>query len=36
MDVLRARTVLVIVDPTAGVDVRDPNASDPLILYCAC
>src|SRR5450755_2812527 len=25
-DVLRARTVLVIVDPTAGVDVRDPNA----------
>jgi hypothetical protein len=36
MDVLRARTVLVIVDPTAGVDVRDSNASDPLILYCAC
>jgi hypothetical protein len=26
-DVLRARTVLVIVDPTAGVDVRDPNAN---------
>ena len=27
VDVLRARTVLVIVDPTAGVDVRDPNAN---------
>jgi hypothetical protein len=26
-DVLRARTVLVIVDPTAGVDVRDPTAN---------
>jgi hypothetical protein len=26
-DVLRARTVLVIVDPTAGVDVKDPNAN---------
>jgi hypothetical protein len=26
-DVLRARTVLVIVDPAAGVDVRDPNAN---------
>ena len=26
-DVLRARTVLVIVDPTAGVDVSDPNAN---------
>jgi hypothetical protein len=26
-DVLRARTVLVVVDPTAGVDVRDPNAN---------
>jgi hypothetical protein len=26
-DVLRARTVLVIVDPNAGVDVRDPNAN---------
>jgi hypothetical protein len=26
-DILRARTVLVIVDPTAGVDVRDPNAN---------
>jgi hypothetical protein len=26
-DVLRARTVLVIIDPTAGVDVRDPNAN---------
>jgi hypothetical protein len=26
-DVLRARTVVVIVDPTAGVDVRDPNAN---------
>jgi len=26
-DVLRARTVLVIVDPTAGVDLRDPNAN---------
>jgi hypothetical protein len=26
-DVLHARTVLVIVDPTAGVDVRDPNAN---------
>jgi hypothetical protein len=26
-DVLQARTVLVIVDPTAGVDVRDPNAN---------
>ena len=27
VDVLRARTVLVIVDPTAGVDARDPNAN---------
>jgi hypothetical protein len=26
-DVLHARTVLVIVDPTAGVDARDPNAN---------
>jgi hypothetical protein len=26
-DILRARTVLVIVDPTAGVDARDPNAN---------
>jgi len=26
-DVLRARTVFVIVDPAAGVDVRDPNAN---------
>jgi hypothetical protein len=26
-DVLRARTVLVIVDPTAGVDARAPNAN---------
>ena len=26
-DVLHARTVLVIVDPTAGVDLRDPNAN---------
>ena len=26
-DVLRARTVLVIVDPTAGVDARNPNAN---------
>jgi hypothetical protein len=26
-DVLRARTVLVIVDPTVGVDARDPNAN---------
>ena len=26
-DVLRAKTVLVIVDPNAGVDVRDPNAN---------
>jgi hypothetical protein len=26
-DVLHARTVLVIVDPTAGVDIRDPNAN---------
>ena len=26
-DVLRARTVLVIVDPTAGVDLTDPNAN---------
>ena len=26
-DVLHDRTVLVIVDPTAGVDVRDPNAN---------
>jgi hypothetical protein len=26
-DVLRARTVLVVVDPTAGLDVRDPNAN---------
>jgi hypothetical protein len=26
-DVLRARTVLVIVDPSAGVDARDPNAN---------
>ena len=27
VDVLRARTVLVVVDPTAGVDARDPNAN---------
>ena len=26
-DVLRARTVVVIIDPNAGVDVRDPNAN---------
>jgi hypothetical protein len=26
-DVLRARTVWVMVDPDAGVDVRDPNAN---------
>jgi len=26
-DVLRAHTVLVIVDPSAGVDVQDPNAN---------
>ena len=26
-DVLRAHTVLVIVDPTAGVDAQDPNAN---------
>ncbi len=26
-DVLRAHTVLVIVDPSAGVDVEDPNAN---------
>ncbi len=26
-DVLRATTVLVVVDPTAGVDARDPNAN---------
>jgi hypothetical protein len=26
-DVLKARTVLVIVDPSAGVDVQDPNAN---------
>ncbi len=26
-DVLQARTVLVIVDPTAGVDAADPNAN---------
>jgi hypothetical protein len=26
-DVLRARTVLVIVDPSAGVDMRDPNVN---------
>ncbi len=26
-DILQARTVLVIVDPTAGVDVTDPNAN---------
>ena len=26
-DVLRARTVLVIIDPSAGVDARDPNAN---------
>jgi hypothetical protein len=26
-DVLRARTVLVVIDPTAGVDARDPNAN---------
>jgi hypothetical protein len=26
-DVLRARTVFVIVDPAAGVDIRDPNAN---------
>lgn len=27
VDVLHARTLLVIVDPTAGVDVGDPNAN---------
>ena len=27
VDVLQARTVLVIVDPTAGVDAADPNAN---------
>jgi hypothetical protein len=27
VDVLRARTVLVIVDPTAGMDAADPNAN---------
>jgi hypothetical protein len=27
VDVLRARTVLVIIDPSAGVDARDPNAN---------
>jgi hypothetical protein len=26
-DVLQARTVLVVVDPTAGVDMQDPNAN---------
>src|ERR1700761_7217919 len=26
-DVLRARTVLVIIDPSAGVDPADPNAN---------
>ncbi len=26
-DVLRAHTVLVIVDPSAGVDLQDPNAN---------
>ena len=26
-DVLRARTVLVIIDPAAGVDARNPNAN---------
>ncbi len=26
-DVVRARTVLVVVDPTAGVDAEDPNAN---------
>jgi hypothetical protein len=26
-DILKARTVLVIVDPSAGVDVQDPNAN---------
>jgi hypothetical protein len=26
-DVLKARTVLVVVDPSAGVDVTDPNAN---------
>jgi hypothetical protein len=26
-DVVRARTVVVIIDPSAGVDVRDPNAN---------
>src|SRR5271168_3223186 len=26
-DVLKARTVLVIVDPSAGVDAQDPNAN---------
>jgi hypothetical protein len=26
-DVLRARTVAVIIDPSAGVDARDPNAN---------
>src|ERR1700724_2865104 len=27
VDVLKARTVLVVVDPSAGVDVTDPNAN---------
>ena len=27
VDVLRARTVLVIIDPAAGVDARNPNAN---------
>jgi hypothetical protein len=26
-DVLRARTVLVVIDPNAGVDIHDPNAN---------
>src|ERR1700761_7833473 len=26
-DVLKARTVLVVIDPSAGVDVTDPNAN---------
>jgi hypothetical protein len=26
-DILQAKTVLVVVDPNAGVDVRDPNAN---------
>src|SRR3984885_14868006 len=27
VDVLKARTVLVVIDPSAGVDVTDPNAN---------